>query len=193
MKRILIAAAALVLSASLCAAKDEPAPPPLKFADMPAYQVAATSVEIDDQDHTPREYPQVGYLAPTTFADALDEWVAQRFQLTGGSVNKLRVTLREGRITEKILPITKGIRGWFKKEESVEYEALLNLEIAIVAPSGEVLSHADSSTWVSQTMLEGVTTAKKEAAWAQMVNAAFENVDRELKTRLTEYMGAYIK
>jgi hypothetical protein len=156
------------------------------------YKVNATSLDIVVADRTPHEYPQVGHLAPTTFEQALRAWAAQRFQLTGGSVNTLRITLKEGRITERILPITTGIRGWFKKEESVAYDGVLSLEVAIVDPNGTVLTKAESTAQVGRTLIEGATSADKAATWAEMVKTAFDNADRELAARLRETMAEYV-
>jgi hypothetical protein len=163
-----------------------------RFADGTTYRVDATSLDIVIQDQTPKEYPQVGHQAPVTFEQTLRLWAAQRFQLTGNSVNALRITLKEGRITERILPIQKGIRGWFKKEEALAYDGALNFEIAIVDANGAVVSKAEASATVSRTLIEGATRPDREAAWADMVNTAFDNADRELKARLAEYMSRYI-
>ncbi len=184
MRLITIVCLALSLSVSAIAQ--------VRFADASAYKVDATSLSIVVEDQTPRDYPQVGHLAPTTFEQATRAWVAQRFQLTGNSVNSLRITLREGRITEKILPIEKGIRGWFKKEEAVAYEGALSVEIAIVDPAGSVLSKAEASAMMTRTLIEGATRADKEATWADMIGKSFESVDREIKARLMESMSRYI-
>ena len=193
MKASWICCLAVVVGLSACASAEQRiVPPPVLFAETTVYKTDATSLDIDIQDRTRHEYPQVGHLAPTTFEQAIRSWAEQRFQLTGNSVNKLRITMHEARVTEKILPVEKGVQGWLKKEEATEYEAVLHLELAIIDPNGEVLSHADGSTWVSRTLLEGTTRPQKEAAWVEMINTAFDNVDRELKGRLREYMSRYI-
>jgi hypothetical protein len=194
-RRLLAPLAMLALAAGLaaCAAPEQRfVAPPVRFADLTVYKVDATSLTVDIQDRTAREYPQVGHLSPTSFEQALRSWADQRFQLTGNSVNTLRITLREGRITEKLLPVEKGVRGMVTKDAATEYEAALNLEVAIIDPNGNVISRADGSTWVSRTLLEGTTTPQKQATWVEMINACFDNVDRELKGRYRDYMSRYI-
>lgn len=193
MKSFLIAALVLAVSTSVWAADDKVNPPELRFAETTLYKVDAIGLEVDNRDATVKAYPQVGHLSLFGFDAALKSWANQRFQLTGNSVNKLRITMREGRITEIILPITKGVAGWFKKEESLKYEAALSLEIAIVDPNGVVLTKAESSVLASQTLIEGTSQAKKEATWVQLVNTCFDNVDRELKSQLPQYMAQYIR
>ncbi|MBL8628714.1 MAG: hypothetical protein JNM81_03730 [Rhodospirillaceae bacterium] len=198
MKKFFIAALALALGTatlgpSAWAADDKAPPPTLKFAETTLYRVDATNFAVDNRDATPKTYPQVGHLAAFGFDAALKSWAAQRFQLTGGSVNTLRITMKEGRVTEIILPITKGIAGWFKKEESVKYEAALSLEVAIVDPAGNVLTKAESSAMATQTLIEGTKQSEKEATWVQLINRCFDSVDRELKSQLPQYMAQYIR
>ena len=96
------------------------------------------------------------------------------------------------RITEKILPIQKGVRGWFKKEEAVAYDGALSFEVAIVDANGSILSKAETTATVGRSLIEGTTRADKELTWIDMINTAFDNADREMKARLKEYMSRYI-
>jgi hypothetical protein len=193
MKAFFVAALTMVLSTSVWAADSKVNPPELRFAETTLYRVDGTALEIENRDSTPKAYPQVGHLSLFGFDTALKTWANQRFQLTGNSVNKLRVTMREGRITETILPITKGIGGWFKKEESLKYEAALSLEVAIVDPAGNLITKVDSSAMASQTLIEGTKQSEKEATWVELVNRCFDAVDRELKSQLPQYMGQYVR
>ncbi len=199
MKSFFFAALGVVLSASVAfgttasAADSKVNPPELRFAETTLYRVDATTLAIENRDATPKVYPQVGHLSLFGFDTALKTWANQRFQINGNSVNTLRVTMREGRITETILPITKGIGGWFKKEESLKYEAALSLEIAIVDPAGNIITKAESSATASQTLIEGTKQSEKEATWVELVNRCFDAVDRELKSQFPQSMAQYIR
>jgi hypothetical protein len=54
------------------------------------------------------------------------------------------------------------------------------------------VSKAEASATMSRTLIEGATRADREAVWADIVNTAFTNADRELKPRIAEYMSRYI-
>ena len=56
---------------SITSAQQGAVPVQTRFSEAAAYKVDATSVDIIVQDQTPREYPQVGHLAPKTFEQAL--------------------------------------------------------------------------------------------------------------------------
>jgi hypothetical protein len=196
MKALFVAVLAVVISSSLwmdVKAQNTPAPSDLRFTETAVYRVDATSLELLNRDATPKAYPQVGHLLLTGFDMALKSWANNRFQLTGNSANHLRITMREGRITETILPITKGVAGWFKKEESLKYEAALDVEIAIVDPNGVVLTKTDTSVTASQTLIEGADVPEREATWMQLVNTCFNNLDRELKSQLPQNLAQYIR
>ena len=176
----------------LCGAVPTAAPAVFRLADTPTYQVDATTLDLRVDDPRPKEYPEVGHRAAVTYEDATRAWASRRFQLNGNSVNTLRISLNEGRVTEKILPIQKGLKGWFKKEQSTAYDAALGLTVAIVDPNGKVLASADGKAWHTLTMVEGTTPEQKQEAWVDMIATTFDNLDREMGAQLTRNLGSYI-
>ena len=114
------------------------------------------------------------------------------FKLTGDSVNTLRITIRKGDITEKLLPVKKGFAGLFTKDQSAEYDAILDLEIAIVDPNGKVLSSANGNSRMSRTVIEGATDADKQQVWTGLVVGCFDALDAELQTQMRQVMGQFV-
>src|SRR5690606_12018358 len=96
-------------------AQDNNELPELRLTDATVLGVDATALDVRIENRPAEEYPQVGHLSPLTFERALHAWAGKRFNLTGASVNTLRVTMRQGGIVEKLLPVKRGIIGWFKK------------------------------------------------------------------------------
>ena len=88
-------------------------------------------------DTSPTSYPYVTNRAPVTYEQAVKAWAAQRFNLTGGTPDVVRVTLRTGSIVEKLLPVHTGISGWFHKDQSAEYTGTLDILIEIVDANGQ--------------------------------------------------------
>ncbi|TAL03430.1 MAG: hypothetical protein EPO08_04275 [Rhodospirillaceae bacterium] len=165
----------------------------LVLAEQTAIPVDASSVDVRITDTSPRDYPYVGSRAPIPYDQAIRAWAAQRFTLTGQSVNALRVTLRQGTITEKLLPITTGISGWFKKEQGAEYQGTLDVEIAVVGPNGNVLGTADAKSWASESVVENATQADKEKAWMNVTKTTFDNLDRDIIPTMRKTMAAYLR
>ena len=164
----------------------------INFADATSLSTDATSLSIHVDARPPKEYPHVMYRAPFTFEQAAKAWADSHFSLSGNSVNTLRVTLREGDITEKLLPKTGGIKGWFTKDQSAEYEARLAVEVAVIDPTGKVVASADGKAWHSRTVPEGSTEDDKRHVWAEMIKTCFDNMDAELQPRIRSTMSSYV-
>ena len=164
----------------------------IAFADKTVVGVDATTLDVRIGDPASRDYPNVGYRAPVPYDQAIRTWAAQRFSLTGQSVNTLRITLREGTIVEKLLPVSTGISGWFKKEQSADYQGTLAIEVAIIDPNGKVLGSADAKSWSTQSVGKDATQSDRDAAWAYVVQSSFDNLDRELIPRVRQILAAYV-
>ena len=195
MPRVLRAAALTLLLAGAIqsAAVAQSAPPSLQFSNKSVLNVDATSLDLKIENVPPREYPHVNYRSEVRFEDGAREWAASRFVLTGNSVNALRLTVRNGDIVEKLLPVKKGFRGLFTKDQVAEYEATLEIEVAIVDPSGKVLSSASGKSMNTRTVPEGTTEAEKQQVWTGMIVAGFDALDAELQPQVRQAMAQFIR
>ena len=191
-------AAATVLAVgmflSACGSSLEPAAPThITFAADMVLNVDATSVYVEFASASPREYPHVGYRSPVTFEDAVKNWVDSRFELTGKTVNALRVTVKEADITEELLPVKTGFTGAFKKEQAAKYEAKLEVRLQIVDPIGKVVASASSEAWNTHTVPEDATETDKQIVWVEMVKKAFDSLDQGLIPQVRQSMRAYVR
>jgi outer membrane lipopolysaccharide assembly protein LptE/RlpB len=100
------------------------------------------------------------------------------------------VTVREADVVEKLLPVKKGIAGWFRKDQSAEYTATLDISVALVDANGQQQGAAEAKSLHSSTVPEGTTDAEKQALWSQMLTRMFENVDRELLPRIRQTIAS---
>ena len=167
-------------------------PVAMAFANRDVIPVDVTAIDVRVTDTTPKSYPFVGYRAAIPYDQAIKAWAAQRFNANGNSVNTLRITLQRGSITEKLLPITKGLAGLFKKEQSAEYTGTLEVELAIIDPAGQVVTVTDGKSWASQSVREDATTPDREAAWMSVIKTTFDNLDLEILPRMRQVMGSYV-
>ena len=188
-------AALLLLVAGLAWAVPAGAQEPIALAlpDRPPIMVEATTLDIRNADASPTTYPYVTSRSPVTYDQAIKAWAAQRFKLTGGSVNTLRVTMRQGSIVEKLLPVTKGIKGWFKKDQNAEYTATLDIEIAIVDPTGKVLTTAEGKSFATETIREDATSVDRTNTWLNLVKKTFDTLDSDLGARMRTTMTGYVQ
>jgi len=167
--------------------------PELIFANKTVLNVDATSMDVKIENIPPREYPHVNYRSHVRFEDAARDWAKSHFMLTGNSVNTLQIIIRKGDLVEKLLPVKKGIKGWFTKDQAAEYAATLELDLALIDPNGRVISTASGKSSSTQTVTEGATEDDKQAVWSGMIISAFDALDREFQPQLRQVMAQYIR
>lgn len=156
-------------------------------------KIDANRLVIEMQAQPPKDYPHVGHRAPVTFEQAINTWANSRFELTGAGENTLRVTVREADIVEKVLPVKKGIMGWFRKDQSAEYTANLDVVVSVVDANNQQLGQAEARSMFATTIEEGTTDAEKQDVWQDMVKRLLGNVDRELQSRIRQVMTGYVQ
>ena len=189
------AAAALMFTLAGAVAPDAFAQgkPELIFANKTVLTVDATSMDVKIENIPPREYPHVNYRSHVRFEDAARDWAKSHFTLTGNSVNTLQIVIRKGDLVEKLLPVKKGIKGWFTKDQAAEYAATLELDLALIDPNGRVISTASGKSSSTQTVTEGATEDDKQEVWTGMIISAFDALDREFQPQLRQVMAQYIR
>ena len=82
--------------------------------------------------------------------------------------------------------VKKGIAGWFRKDQSAEYTANLDISVVLVDANGQQQGSAEAKSLHSTTVPEGTTDAEKQAVWMEMMKRVFANVDRELQPRIRQ-------
>jgi len=183
--------AAAVLIGAWCAVAQ--AATTVVFVDKNVLNVDATSLELRIDSNPPQEYPHVNYRSNFKFEDAAREWAESHFKLTGGSVNKLLIVIRQGDIVEQLLPVKKGVKGWFTKDQAYQYVATLDLELAIVDPNGKVLTSSTGKAKSSRTLGESATEADKQQVWTDLIIKSFDALDNEMQPQLRQVMAQYIR
>ena len=180
---LVLAIAALVLVTPLTASAQDTVN---IFQSVAPTTIDANTMAVEVQKRPPAEYPHVGHRAPVPLEQALNMWAKSRFAMTGAGENTLRVTVREADIVEKLLPVKKGIAGWFRKDQSAEYALNVDIAVVLIDANGRQQGTASATTSNSTTVPEGTTDAEKQLVWAEMMKKAFDNLDRELLPRVQQ-------
>jgi len=187
MKRLILSviAAAAILT-SVPPAGFAQSESPALFQDVTPTTIDANNMVVEMLKQPPREYPHMAHRSPVSFEQAVNLWARSHFVLSGAGENTLRVTVREADIVERLLPVKKGIAGWFRKDQSAEYTANLEISVALIDANGQQQGSAEAKTMHSTTMPEGTTDTEKQALFLEMIKKAFANLDRELQPRVRQ-------
>jgi hypothetical protein len=187
MKRLILSAlAAVTLLATAPLTAFAQAQSPALFQDVAPTTIDANNMVVEMLKQPPNEYPHMAHRSPVSFEQAVNLWARSHFLLTGAGENTLRVTVREADIVEKLLPVKKGIAGWFRKDQSAEYTANLEISVALIDANGQQQGSAEAKTMHATTMPEGTTDTEKQALFLEMIKKAFANLDRELQPRIQQ-------
>lgn len=154
--------------------------PETTFRHLAPVNIDAASLDVQIVYKSPLRSPNVEHLSPTTFPKAIRTWSSQRFTLTGNRADRLVVILDEGSITEKALQVDTGLTGKFKKEQAVEYEAVLEVRVQVVNAEGAVRAEASGRAWRTQTAPEGISDYDRRMLWLTMIENAFNILDKDI-------------
>ena len=192
-----LAAAALLglaLTAMLAACET---PPPkqrlveLTFAHLPILSLDVARVEVVSDYAPPMKAPNVEHLFPTPPAKGLRRWAADRLK-AGGKKGSARFVIHVASVTETALPITKGLKGAFKKEQSERYEAVVEASLEILDARGFRKGFASARVTRSRTVREDVTLNQREALWLALTEAILNDFDREIEKNIRRYLLGFL-
>ena len=184
----------LVLTAMLAACET---PPPkqrlieLTFAHLPIFSLDVARVEVVSDYASPMKTPNVEHLFPTPPEKGLRRWAADRLK-AGGKKGSARFVIHNAAITETALPITKGLKGAFKKEQSERYEAVVEASLEILDARGFRKGFASARLTRSRTVREDATLNQREAVWFAMTEALLNDFDKELEKNIRQYLLGYL-
>ncbi|MDG5496878.1 hypothetical protein [Niveispirillum sp. BGYR6] len=138
------------------------------------------SIEVESEYVAPMKEPNVDHLITITPSDAVRLWASQRLK-AGGSQGRARVVIRDASVREKELPRTTGIKGWFTKDQSEEYDGRLQVDI-IVEGSARGFSGSVSATVTRSTSVrEDVSLAERDKTMLAMVKEMAADLDRQME------------
>lgn len=130
--------------------------------------------------------------APVTLTRAVDIWARARLQPVGGIGAVARLIVRRASLTEHALVKTPGLKGVFIKDQSVRYEADLEVELHIELDGsnvGVVVAEANHARTVS----EDATINDRRRVQYEVVEALMANFDQEMEKNLRAHLGRWLR
>ena len=192
-----LAAAALLglVLMSMLAACETPPPKPrllgLTFAHLPILSLDVARVEVVSDYAPPMKAPNVEHLFPTPPEMGLRRWAADRLK-AGGKKGSARFVIHIAAVTETALPVTKGLKGAFKKEQSERYAAVVEASLEIVDARGFRKGFASARVTRSRTVREDATLNQREALWFAMTEALLNDFDKEIEQNIRRYLLGFL-
>lgn len=164
---------------------------PLDYTALPITPLdIAEIMVINDASPTPLT-SELGQQFGRTPEDAIREWVGRRIQ-AAGTQGSYTVVLKDANIVSTPLPTSKGVKGYFKREQAERWDAYLNVMIAIegssqMLPPAEITINARAS----QTLPQDASAEERHQTYESILNNLIRSFDGEAKKQMDTYFRAY--
>ncbi len=166
--------------------------PPVRFQQSAPIGLNIQSVELVKEYQSPFAPPHVEHQMPYSFEDMLRQWSTDRINTTGQG-GRLELIIKEASIKEAPLPLTKGIKGAFTKEQSERYDAKLLVAAKLyTADSHLFAAQAEVSVTKSRTLREDATILQREQLFYDMGKEIMTAFDTEITRQIRQNFGSHI-
>lgn len=187
---VLFAALVLAVAPSAAGAQSRPAQG-FDFQRQGPIVLDVVQIEVVDSYTEPMREPNVEHLLAVSPSDAVRLWTADRLR-AGGSVGRARVVIVDASVKEAQLPRTDGVRGWFTKDQSERYDAVLTVEVRVEGPGG-FTGVTTVTVTRSATVAEDVSLAEREKAMLSLVQALAADLDVQLDAAIKSNLFRVVK
>lgn len=163
----------------------------LDFANREPIVLDVANIEVESHYVAPQKAPNIDHELPLTPSDAVRLWASTRLK-AGGTQGKARVIIKEASVREIDLDRTKGLKGWFTKDQSQKYEGKLQVDIVVEGTSRGFSGSVSAAVARSTTVAEDVTLAQREKTIGDLVHDLAGDLDVELNKSIRANLFAVI-
>lgn len=175
-----------------CSSTPEPVDYSLSFKDQKPIELYVSDIEVVKEYKPTMAAPNVDHLFQIPPSQAASIWAKDRLAARGGAYT-VRYIIRDASVTEKELPISKGITGWFKSEPSARFDGKLAVTAELVRPDGTVEAFANARAQSSREIMEDTSLEEKEQAWFEMSKEmalfAGTELEKQIQTNFVSVLG----
>jgi hypothetical protein len=152
----------------------------LDFTAKDPITLDVASIEVESEYVAPMKDPNVDHLITITPSDAVRLWASQRLK-AGGSQGRARVVIRDASVKEKELERTTGIKGWFTKDQSEQYDGRIQVDILVEGTARGFTGSASATVARSTSVPEDVSLAERDKTMLTLVRELATDLDSQLE------------
>lgn len=179
----------LFLMLAACNPPDVQKPSAIGFAQYQPIRMDVGSIDVVEEYKSPPASAESGF--PTTPAEAMKAWVADRLRATG-SQGRLQVIIKDASVKETKLPRTEGVKGVFTHDQEARYDARLEVELRVYREGAISKAAITVSATRSDTLAENASASVRDGLYNSMVKRLMDEANAELEKNIYAYFGAYI-
>jgi hypothetical protein len=186
-----------LFAAVVLVACQTPAPQPLQlpqltFGHLPAYNLDIASIEVENRYQAPLASPNIDHLMPVTPAAAAERWARDRLRAVG-STGRAVFVIKDGRVTETVLPKTPGLTGFFTKEQTGRYDAVIDVEIEIRGERGYRDAVVSGRAQRSQTVREDASPNDRQRVMYELTEKLMADLNATLEASIRQNLPKYLR
>lgn len=188
-----LAAAVLVFAGLLAAcALDDPSNrfARLTYEHLPDINLDVGEIQVEQAYVTPGQPPNVDHLFPVEPKDAAVRWAQDRLVARGDRLT-FRYIVRQASAVETPLPVSSGITGMLKTEQSERYDLHIVVEMQVL-DGRQIQGTARAEGRRSITVPEDSSLAEREEVWYRLTEDTMRDLDAQLERTIREAFFPYI-
>ncbi|MQP64079.1 hypothetical protein GE253_01850 [Niveispirillum sp. SYP-B3756] len=155
----------------------------LDFTAKDPITLDVASIDVESEYVAPMREPNVDHLITITPSDAVRLWASQRLK-AGGTQGRARVIIRDASVKEKELARTTGIKGWFTKDQSEQYDGRLQVDIIVEGTARGFSGSVSAIVTRSTSVREDVSLAERDKTMLAMVTEMGTDLDSQLEAAI---------
>ena len=165
---------------------------PISFANRTPIQLDIYEMNVQNEYQQPKRPPYVEHLFPIPLEQAIETWAQDRIK-TAGSDRSLLLVVKNASVTEKNLPTTTGIMGWFTDDQEKEYTGNVLVELRIYGNRALSLASTEVHATRSITLPQSASLAERDELFYQLTKALMRDLNAELEKNIHQYFSDYIQ
>lgn len=155
----------------------------LDFTAKDPITLDVASIDVESEYVAPMKEPNVDHLITITPSDSVRLWASQRLK-AGGTQGRARVIIRDASVKEKELERTTGIKGWFTKDQSEQYDGRLQVDIIVDGTARGFSGSVTAIVTRSTSVREDVSLAERDKTMLAMVKEMGTDLDSQLEAAI---------
>ena len=188
---LLLLLAPLLLAACANQAPPRPSYTELSFAHLSPIKLDVAEVAVEQSYEPPGTAPNVEHLFPARPAAAAKAWARGRL-VAAGPTGRARYIVRQASVVETPLETQGGLTGAVTIDQSERYDALIVVEIQIIAADGSTVGTATVEARRSRTVPENASLNERERAWYDMTKDLMADLDAQLDQTIKAVLFKYL-
>lgn len=192
-RRCMLAALPLMAGLGLAGCTTPPprAFPQIGFENRPPIALDVGTLTVVQQYQPTGTPPHIETQMPDSPSLVVERWARQRIAPVG-TAGEARVIVEEASVIEEPLARTGGVRGVFTLDQSERYRLRLAVRIEAENPDRRLDGWVRSVAERSVTVAENASLAEREQKWFEMLEAAANDLDRQLEQNLRRNLSALV-